>query len=162
MALYTRIARQRPVELWEDQRRFLVTITVAVSGCIAVAVAVAPWVIPAIFGKRFDEAVGLFQVLSIALVGMTVATLMGPQWIARGRFLATAAIGLGYGLLNLGLCLLFVPRWGAEGAALATAITYTLMLIPQIALALRCEREYRRAGGDGSALVTASGLAAAD
>lgn len=143
MALYTRVAQQSPMELWRDQRRMLVGVTALMGALAAIGFLLAPLAVRLVAGDEFGPAVGLFRLLAIALLGMTVSTVMIPQWVAQGRLGGAALITVACGALNVALALALVPRLGATGAAIATAVAYTAAIVPHGVFAWRCDRRYR-------------------
>lgn len=89
--------------------------TVAGLGALA-----APIIIPLVAGRAFAPSVGVFQLLLLGLIGMSVTTVMGPQWIGRGLLWQTSAITLVEAGLNFTLNCVLVPRYGMFGSVAAT------------------------------------------
>ncbi|MGA8807491.1 MAG: oligosaccharide flippase family protein [Thermoanaerobaculia bacterium] len=143
--LFGTVARQGKTGGWPYQRRVLVVLTsLMIVAAVACAVA-APLMIRIVAGRDFLPAVPVFRILLISLIGMTVATLMGPQWIARGLFLQLSGIMMVFGVANVAASFLLTPRYGMYAPAWTSAITYSILGVIGVALAIRCDAEARSA-----------------
>jgi O-antigen/teichoic acid export membrane protein len=101
--------------------RWSVGLSAAVGGGLA-AFALGGGV-EAIFGERNAEAAVPLALLSLALVPIGAATVLGTALIAAGRTRVVALqVGVSIGVSLVGT-LLLVPPFGARGAALATLAT---------------------------------------
>jgi O-antigen/teichoic acid export membrane protein len=114
------------------------------SACAAVAAVLAPWVITTIAGDVYAPSAPLFQLQLLALPGLTIASVMAPQWIVRGWFVGTSLVTAGAGVANLAVSLVLVPRLGARGAAWAIITTYAILAAVNLGVAYRCERAWAR------------------
>jgi O-antigen/teichoic acid export membrane protein len=143
MVLYTKVASVPPAEVWGYQRRAVITITAAMTAVCLIAVVAARPLVVAIAGSHFAAAAPIVRTLLPALLAMTFASLIAPQWVAQGRFGDAAKITLAVGVLNVVLTLILVRASGAAGAALALSISYGVAVIPNLWIARGCERRYR-------------------
>jgi O-antigen/teichoic acid export membrane protein len=129
---------------WFYHRKVLLFLTIGMIAISIIAALLAPRVIPFVFGEKFAPSVGLFQLMLIALIGMTFSIVMAAQWIGRGMFWQVSAIALIIGSLVLVANFLLVPRYGAYGAVWAILITYSFSVLINGAMALWCEVRFRR------------------
>jgi O-antigen/teichoic acid export membrane protein len=146
MVLYGRVAQLGPDAAWAYNRRALGGVTLLVVILAAIAAFAGPLLIPLIAGHSFDPAIAPFRWLLAAVVGMTFATMMAPQWIGRGMFLQASLITALLGAMNLVISLAWVPRYGMYGSVAGTVITYVVAVIVNSVMAVVCERSARRAG----------------
>jgi O-antigen/teichoic acid export membrane protein len=122
-------AEESPRNRVEDTNRLLrMLVPVAALATIGIGVA-APWLIPAVYGDAFGDAVGALELL---LPGLFVLTLE----IVLMNFLAgEGAPSIVYRAPLVGLTLNFcanlyvIPRWGIDGAAVTSTIAYTLVFL---------------------------------
>lgn len=140
-----------PRGLWPFQRRLMLVAIAVMTFASVVVGLIAPIVVRVLAGPAFADSVPLLRVYLIAIIGATINTTMGVQWIGRGMFLHTSALTFGAGIANFVFNLIFIPRFGAMGAAIATVVgVYLVPVTANLALAWRCEREMRE---DARALV---------
>ena len=107
----------------------LVSLIVAI--CV---IAVAPWVVPLLFGAEYSESVAITRVLFLATPALfisCVAMLFNSALHLDKQTLkfAVASVALNF-LLNL----FIIPRWGAIGAAWSTLVTESLFSVCMVAL----------------------------
>jgi O-antigen/teichoic acid export membrane protein len=147
VVLFGKVAQVGAEEAWPFVRKSLLGLTgLMIAGSLVAALA-SPLLIPLVAGKAFAPAIPAFRLLLPALVGMTVSSLLAPQWIGRGLFLAASGMTIFFGLLNLAASFLFVPRHGMFGSIYATLLTYACSVLINGAMAVKWEREWRRANG---------------
>jgi O-antigen/teichoic acid export membrane protein len=122
--LYPRFSRETKAQATTDTRRLLGPATgLTVAGAVVLGLA-APFVLPALYGVRFDAAVGLAQLLLVGLSVEGAAGVISAYLYGVGRpGLNSIAMGAGV-VLTVVLDLLLVPRWGATGAAIASTAAY--------------------------------------
>jgi O-antigen/teichoic acid export membrane protein len=141
--LSARVAKQGADDAWQQQKKFVLLLP-AVMGALAImASAVAPFAIRIVAGAQFAGAVPIFRLLLFSVVGVTFATVMGPQWIGRGLFWQMSAMSLFAAAVYAGLCFLWIPRYGMDGAAYATIVLSALMIVGNGTLAFHCETRLR-------------------
>ncbi len=144
LVLYARIAEMGPDKVWPAQKKIIVGIMATMLGLIAVSYAIGPTVILALAGDSFRPSGKLFQILLPALLGLSLAQLMAPQWISRGIFVPTSLITFITAIVHLAATVLLVKAWGVEGAAWATALTLSVLpLLVQGVFVWWCENHYR-------------------
>jgi O-antigen/teichoic acid export membrane protein len=88
-----------------------------------VCAAVAPWVVPLLFGDVFERSVPVLQILLISLLASVVPVLLSPYFFGQlqrpGLASTTAWVRV---LLALGLTLALAPALAEIGVALGVAI----------------------------------------
>ncbi|MCS3779657.1 lipopolysaccharide biosynthesis protein [Tsukamurella ocularis] len=97
VSLLPRLARRDGDAFWTTARRGVLVVASGGAALAAAATALAPWLLPAIFGEEFDGAVPLLQVQAWALPGLAVASFIATAVLpvlgdARGVLL-TGAVG---------------------------------------------------------------------
>lgn len=142
MVLYGQVAKEGPDGAWATYRQVLLFQMGGLAALAAAAGLLAPWAIPQVAGPAFEPAVGLFQLLLLALLGMAASTLMAPQWIGRGLFWQASALSLSVGIVNVLANFLLVPRLGMYGAAWAMLLSYSVALLTNAGLALWIDRRW--------------------
>ncbi len=148
LVLYARIADQGPDKIWPAQKQIIAGIMAIMLVIIAVSYMVGPGVIVVLAGESFSPSGKLFQILLPALLGMSLAQLMAPQWISRGIFVPTSLITFATAAVHLVSTVLLVKAYGVEGAAWATALTLSVLpLLVQGVFGWWCERRYQRSIG---------------
>ena len=120
----------------------------SISALVAASViAVAPWIVPLLFGRDYAETVGITRVLFLAtpalFVGYVAMLLNSSLYLDKGT-LVFALVSL---LLNFVLNLVAIPRWGAIGAAWTTLITESLLTLALVSFA------FHRLSASGSRVV---------
>lgn len=109
----------------------------AVAVCV---IAVAPWVVPVLFGEQYPESVAITRVLFLvtpALFVSSVAMTLNTSLYLERETLAFAVASVG---LNFALNLVAIGNWGALGAAWSTLVTETLFCISVVVLVARTLR----------------------
>jgi O-antigen/teichoic acid export membrane protein len=97
-------------------------LTVLVAGAVA---AVAPFAIPAAFGRAFDGAVTPLELLLPGVCAYAPVTVLVVYLsVRRARPLASLAVSVVSMLVTVGTALLLIPGHGARGAASASTIGY--------------------------------------
>jgi PST family polysaccharide transporter len=124
-----RAAGEGPEPLAREVRRscrraVLIGTPVAIAGIL-----LAPIVIPFVLGDDYDPAAGLFQVLMVALLLVSVGGVMNNALIALGRTRTFAGIILASLVVNVAVNLALLPTVGVVGAAIATVVTEGLVLV---------------------------------
>jgi O-antigen/teichoic acid export membrane protein len=124
-------------------------VLVGAVGLVVLVVGAVAWVVapllPVVLGNGFRPAVPIFRVLLLSLPGLVMATMIVPQWVARGHFAALAATSVTFGVMQLALLWIVVPRGGSLGAAWATVAVYGIAFLIQTGMAIYCERDWRLA-----------------
>jgi O-antigen/teichoic acid export membrane protein len=131
---------------WDKHLHVIVWLTCLMAVASLCAAVVAPWVVAPVLGERFREVVPVWRVLLLGVAPQTVAVLMAPQWVARGRFLEATALAVGVGLLTVACNAWLVPRAGILAAAWVTAASNLALLVANVAFAVHISRSVRRAG----------------
>ena len=86
--------------------------------------AVAPWLIPFLFGEAYRSAIVCLWLLLPGLVLMGAGRVLSQAIAGAGRPGLNACVGLLTLSLAVTTSLLWAPRWGAAGVALATSLAY--------------------------------------
>jgi O-antigen/teichoic acid export membrane protein len=122
-------------------RLHLLAITIAPAAALA---AVAPFVIPRVFGADFEASLAPLSILLLGQIFYSTGAAQGRSMFAagwvQGNFWASG-VAAAY---NVAANLFLVPRLGAVGAAIATASTHLLWSIAVSAMCRWHESERRR------------------
>lgn len=87
--------------------------------------AVAPFVIPAVFGKEFEGAVGPLELLLPGVVAYAPVTVLVVYLsVRRGEPWWSLAVSIVSMLVTVGAAVILIPHHGARGAAAASSIGY--------------------------------------
>ena len=143
--LFSRIARSSPDVVWSEQKKIILGVILMIIIFSTIAFFAAPWIIPLILGSSYSPVVGIFRWLLPILLGLTLAQLMAPQWISRGKFMWTASITSIAAVLNLVANSILIPRLHLMGAVWVSLFTYLgLTLLTQLSFAWWCETKSRQ------------------
>jgi O-antigen/teichoic acid export membrane protein len=99
--------------------------------------------VPLLAGPAFIPAVPIFRVAGLAVFGMSLGSVMTPQWVARGYFLRNTVLAMCVGGLSVAGNYLFIPRYGMRSCAWVMMASYTIHFIANIVFALWIERRTR-------------------
>ena len=144
MMLYGQITKLGIEDVWAYYRKVVIWLTVAIAVLCIVSALVAPFVIPLVLGERFVPSVPYFQILLLAVIGMSLSVVMAPQWISRGWFWQTSAMTVIIGAGNLTAGLILIPIYGIYAAVWTTVATYAISFVVHGGVAVWCERRYRQ------------------
>jgi len=146
LVLYSRMAELGPDRLWDEQKKIGCVLLPLLVIAAVVAYVSAPWIIPMVAGRRFGDAVYIFQDLLPALMGMSFSTFMVNQWIGRGLFVQAALITLVSGIFTFGLDYFLIARYSVMGAIIATNIvSLGFALIVNVPMFVWCNGKSRTA-----------------
>jgi O-antigen/teichoic acid export membrane protein len=148
MVLYGKIARIGPDAAWPAQKQLMTEVLGIVLVLGVFAWLAAPWLIRLVAGEEFAPAVPIFRWLLVAILGLSTAELMAPQWVTRGFFLRSAILTCIAAVANVSLNIVLIRRFGFVGAAWGAAITYLFFVaVTQVSFAAWCEARSRRQVG---------------
>lgn len=89
--------------------------------------AVAPWIIPWLFGEQFRGAIQVVRILALGVPFTFVAASAGAILSTRDSiYLKVRLMGV-VAVCNLGLNALFIPEHGPSGAAIANAVSQAVL-----------------------------------
>jgi len=91
-----------------------------------------PYAVAILASDKFQNAIGIFRLLLLSVVGNAFCVLMGPQLSARGYFKYLSVSTLVFGCAGVVLSVTLVKRFGMTGAAYATIILYTAAMVGNI------------------------------
>lgn len=101
----------------------LAKVYAVVNGLVYLCLALfAPLIIWIIYGQKYMNVVGLFEILSLNYLAYCVRNLMGNVIAAVKKVKVNLVFSVVSGVLNICLNLLLIPWLGAMGAAVATLI----------------------------------------
>jgi O-antigen/teichoic acid export membrane protein len=127
--VYAKIAAAGPDDAWPVHYKLLQQSVVLVALAAAVLGATAPWWMVIIAGSAFLPAAPMFQIMCIGLIGATISTILGPQWVTRGYLLTAAVIQWCVGLVGIAITIWLVRSLGGTAAAVSYSAVYLLALI---------------------------------
>lgn len=132
--LVTAFSKDRPsgVRQLKELVRISAIVNVGAYLCLAVF---APAIIWIIFGKKYMNVVGLFEILSLNYLVYCVRNVTGNLIAVFKKVKVNLLFSVVSGLLNIGLNLCLIPVLGSAGAAVATlAVTVVITLLNSIYL----------------------------
>jgi O-antigen/teichoic acid export membrane protein len=128
LRINTAIAESGVDGAWPRQRRLIHrTVLATVAGALAALVLVPlglRWL-----GRGYDQSVPLFSLLLLTVPGNALATLMGPQWIARGYLRTASLLTVATGAIGLALSIVLVRRMGVRGVVWSSIFAYGAALL---------------------------------
>ena len=92
---------------------------------------------------RPAPAVPVFRIAGLSIFGMSMASVMAPQWIARGYFLRNAAMALFACAMSVAGNYVFIPRYGMMACAWMMVGSYSIHLIGNVVFLVWIERRAR-------------------
>jgi len=100
-------------------------------GCM-LAWLLAPFIINLLGGSEFYNAVPIFRLLLISIIGNSFSILISSQYSGRGYFRLVSGLTIGLGLIGLSASYIGITQYGLLGATYATNIVYSLSFIVNI------------------------------
>ena len=140
---YSHVARDGADGAWPEHRRLIAQTMIYAAIAAAGAYLLAPWIVPLLAGRSFAAAVPVFRIIVFSVFGMSLATVIAPQWVARGYFLRVAALSLGAGAVAVAGNVLLIPRYGMIACAWMMVISYSLNMIGNLIFAWWIETRAR-------------------
>jgi len=144
MIMYGQISQKGPDLAWLYHRKVLIYITLFMIAIACIAKLISKWAIVIVAGEQFLPSVPIFDLMLLALVGMTFSNIMASQWIGRGLFIYVSIMTTLSGFGNLILGLFLIPQYGMLGAVYGTLITYSVSILINGSMAILCEFQYRK------------------
>jgi O-antigen/teichoic acid export membrane protein len=142
---YSLVARDGADGAWAEHRRLIQQTMLYAAAAAGAMCLTAPFLVVLLAGPGFAPAVPIVRVLSLSVFGMSLATVMAPQWVARGYFLQPSMLslaGMTVGLAGNGF---FIPRYGMLAAAWVMVASYGVHFAGNAAFAWWIERRRRPA-----------------
>jgi O-antigen/teichoic acid export membrane protein len=128
------VARAAWQEVRSHARRTLAMVAL-ISLAVAVGViAIAPWIVPLMFGADYPETVGITRVLFLATPALFIGYAAIPINSSLRLDRQTLVIAAASLTLNAVLNVFIIPRWGAIGAAWSTLASEVLFSIGMLML----------------------------
>lgn len=144
LVIYGGMAKSDPDSYWPQQRKIMLRVMMLLVVAVFVAWVLGPSLIPIVAGQSFKETVPLFVLQLPCVLGLSLAVLMTPQWVARGLFALNNALTVLTTVLVIGASLLAVPRYGLDGAVGVRLFVYALLIpIVQLVFWRWCGRRQR-------------------
>jgi O-antigen/teichoic acid export membrane protein len=109
-------------------------------GSAGVMCAVAPLVVPAVFGAAFSGSIGPLIGLVPGMCALGVIRTIGSFLLRLDRPLLMSSTSMAALLVNVLLNLIMIPRFGAVGCAVSASIGYGVLAATQAAWLLRATR----------------------
>lgn len=110
--------------------RLMAFVCACAFGLLAVA---GPWLVPWVFGPKWEAATGPLQVLSALTVGGAVVSIAGVILVASGfaQSFSRLTVGAAFGQL---IAVAIAARWGLTAVAWAAGISQCLAMVPALML----------------------------
>lgn len=144
MILYARMAEVGPDLLWVEQKKLIVQVIGLMVLLSVIAYFIAPLAVIWLAGPAFEPSIKVFRWLLPVLLGMSLAQLMAPQWIARGIFVPTSVLTICAAIANVVLNYIWIPTYGMMGAVSATLVSYFgIVVVVQVFFAVWCDTKHR-------------------
>jgi PST family polysaccharide transporter len=93
---------------------------------IAIGLLVAPWLIPVVYGREYENVTPVFLLLLPALPFVSIGVVQSMWTAHAGRQEQALVRTLSAAIINIALNVLLLPRFGARGAAVTTVIAYAV------------------------------------
>lgn len=122
--LYPQYSRDSTAKTTAAARRLIPRAGVGVAAMVIPLWLICGWLIPALYGSRFDSAVLPARIILLGLVLEGVAAVISAYLYGVARpGLNSCAVGVGL-IVCVVLDLALIPPFGSTGAAVASAVTY--------------------------------------
>tara|TARA_R110001583_G_scaffold194666_2_gene366180 strand:+ start:615 stop:1892 length:1278 start_codon:yes stop_codon:yes gene_type:complete len=141
MVVFGKVASLGADRAWSNNRNMLIQVIALMGAAVLFVGGAASWWLVWIAGEEFLPTLDVFYWQLMAIAGMTLSTMMAPQWIGRGYFWQASLVTLTVGILNLTANYLLIPQYGMKGAAWATLGSYMVALITNGLMVVWCERK---------------------
>jgi O-antigen/teichoic acid export membrane protein len=115
--------RDRPSDIARVAQASRIVTVLSLSCAAGLAVA-TPWVIPTIFGRRFQGSVAPLLYLLPGSAIFATNTVLAGYFAGVGKPQTNALVSLIGLLLTIPLDIILIPRWGISGAAVASSLSY--------------------------------------
>jgi O-antigen/teichoic acid export membrane protein len=118
----------------EDHARRIERLSLVGAGVLAgmtigVVSALAPFVVPRIFGNGYRDAVVALWLLAPGTIFLALNRVLGDLLQGRGRPIVRS-LGEGLGMVcTVALLIVLIPRFGIRGAAVASSVTYGIVCL---------------------------------
>lgn len=143
IVLYAKMADVGPNGIWPAQKRLLLYTMALMLLLITISYLIGPRILITMVGTKYLPSTQYFRLLLPALLGITLAQIMAPQWIGRGLLLQTTVVTAVTAIANLGAQIILVPRYGIIGVVWSTIMSYTVIaVIVQLGFIFWCQQRY--------------------
>lgn len=138
--MYGVVTKRGPDGAWPINRHVLHRAMGITAVSVVAAWVLAPYLIPLVAGRGFEEAIDNFRTMLPMLFGGTLSAAMASQWIGRGLFWQASLLTLFVGVCGISTSLVLTPRLGPEGAIYATLLGYGIGAVFNMLLYVHCSR----------------------
>lgn len=121
-----------PGELDRTTPRIFWATVVGGSAVAVVLAALAPPLVPAVFGDQYDSSGGVLRILLPGVVLVGGAAVLAEELTQRGRATWNLVNALFVLFAAVVLWVVFIPRWEVRGAATATSLAWALSSVATI------------------------------
>jgi len=142
--LFSRISQDGVVTTWSQQRKIIPYIMLFILTIAIFLYLLSDTLFIFLFGSEFLESIEVFNILLLAMVGMSFSQLMVSQWIGRGLFIQAGIITVSIAACNLSLNIIYIPVYGITAAAWTTVASFTISIITNFIFLYYIEKQWHR------------------
>mgnify|MGYP003600174669 FL=1 len=119
----------------------------------AVTIALAPLLVPLLYGQEYIDSVPILQVIALGEVVYALSFVDSRLLLGRGRVKVVGALGLACAIFGMAVYFVLIPPLAGMGAAWASVVNYAALSILMAVAYWRDNRTEDTVGG-GSAVLT--------
>ncbi len=132
MVMFSNMGNEGIQKSWKNFQKMLKYI-VFVGGAVSVIGYFGSKIlIPIVLGSDFEPSIGVFHILLITFIPISIKISVDPYWIGFGKFWQLSVVSVIYGLISVVLSYFLIPKYGMYGAAWATVIASLFYLFVTI------------------------------
>lgn len=141
--IFGKMAKVGPDKAWPENKKLLLQVSIVMVFLSIIAAVSAPIIVEILAGAAFKPAVEPFQLMLIAMIGITFSAIIGPQWIGRGYFWQASLLTFGLGIINIVLNVYLIKKYGMYGATYAFIGTYIFSVLGNGVMAIKCNNLFK-------------------
>jgi O-antigen/teichoic acid export membrane protein len=137
MVLFPNLLKDQIDERFQSTMRTTAQVALIMGALCVLTGFVAIWIVPTLFGVTFGSAVQVLWWMLPGVFALSLASIISQYLAARGIPLANVWSWLGGLVFLLAISSQMIPRWGASGTAASLSLTYILLAVALIIIAIR-------------------------